>query len=177
MTSSAFPGIGRIALTLPRFGVIPPYPRLGGGCSGGVVDIVLLSLGGAEARNVDDLQLETVRIEEEHRVMPRDVRVFLRLALQLDVLGAQPVGALVDDAARRGLEGKVVQSDAVAVVRRDLRLHLAQPDGRARAADVPDRLAALALDLAHPVEAERAEQPGVERQAAPDRRDDEVDVM
>jgi hypothetical protein len=40
-----------------------------------------------------------------------------------------------------------------------------------------NRLAALALDLARPVPAERAEQLAVERQAALDRGDDDVDVM
>ena len=58
------------------------------------MDIVLLSLGRSEARDVDDLQLQTVGIEEEHRVIPRDVGVFLRLALELNALRAEPGGAL-----------------------------------------------------------------------------------
>src|SRR5437899_11775749 len=58
-----------------------------------------------------------------------------------------------------------------------LALRLAETDRRPPPAQVPDRLAALALDLAEHVPAERAERLTVERQAAPDRGDDEVDVM
>ena len=89
--------------------------------------------------------------------------------------------ALVDDRARDSLESQMVQSDPVAVdpavtlIR--LCLCLAQPDRAARAGEVPDRLASLALDLPDPVIAERRQQLAVERQAALDRRDDQVDVM
>src|SRR4051794_41362971 len=72
----------------------------------------------------------------------------------------------------------MVQADAVTVVRAIARaLRLAQAERAAAAREVPDRLAALALDLADAVEAERREQLAVERQAALDRRDDEVDVV
>src|SRR5918911_3006231 len=71
-----------------------------------------------------------------------------------------------------------MEPDAVAVVRLVVRgLRLPQSDRGARPAEIPDRLASLALDLADPVEAERREQVAVERQAALDRRDDEVDVV
>ena len=65
-----------------------------------MVDMLLLSLGRSEARHVDDLQLESVWIVKEDRVVPGDVGVFLRLALELDALPAQPFGAFVDDGAR-----------------------------------------------------------------------------
>ena len=91
---------------------------------------------------------------------------------------AQPVGALVDRAARRRLEREVVEADAVAVERLlRRRLRLPQAERAARAREVPDRLAALALDLADAVPAERLEQLPVEGQAAEDRADDEVDVV
>ena len=64
---------------------------------------------------MDDLQLETVRVVEEHRVVPGEVRVLLRLALELDGLRPQPVGALVHLRPRVRLEGDVVDADAVAV--------------------------------------------------------------
>src|SRR5207244_3733989 len=102
---------------------------------------------------------------------------FLRLALELDVLRAQPGGALVYLAARVRLEREVVQADAIAVVRLGFGQRLAQAERAARAAQIPDRLPALALHLGDGVEAERAEQLGVEGQAALDRGDDEIDVM
>ena len=52
-----------------------------------------------------------------------------------------------------------------------------RPIVRVVADQVPDRFAALALDLADPVPAERAEQLAVEGQAALDGGDDQVDVM
>jgi hypothetical protein len=79
------------------------------------------------------------------------------------------------------LESKVVQPDPVAVdpvvalIR--LCLRLTQPDRAARAGEIPDRLAALALDLPDPVIAERRQQLAIKRQAALDRRDDQVDVV
>src|SRR3954471_13396218 len=128
-------------------GPVRSYPPDCGvvGCSGGVVDILLLSLGRSEARQVDDFQLQPVGIVEEDRVVARAVRVLLRLTLELDVLRAEPVRALVDVRPGLGLEGDVMQADPVAVVRLRLRLRLAQPDRRSRPADVPDRLAAFAL--------------------------------
>src|SRR5205823_15096482 len=70
------------------------------------------------------------------------------------------------------------QPDAVAVVRPlGRRLRLAQPDRAARAREVPDRLAALAFDLADAMPAERLEQRSVERQAAQNRGNDDVYVM
>ena len=126
---------------------------------------------------MDDLQLDAVRVVEKHRVVPGHVRVLLRAALDLGAASAQPVGALVDREARRRLEREVVQTDPVAVVLVRGRLRLAQADRAAGAGEVPDRLAALALDLADAVPAERLEQVAVEGQAAQDRGDDEIDVM
>jgi hypothetical protein len=70
-----------------------------------------------------------------------------------------------------------MQPDAIAVIRARLGLRLAQSDRRARTGQVPDRLAALALDLADAVPAKRLEQLAVEGQAAQDRGDDEIDVV
>src|ERR671911_2482458 len=70
----------------------------------------------------------------------------------------------------------MVQTDPVAVVLA-LGLSLSQPDRAAGAAEVPDGLTPLALHLADPVVAQRAEQLPVEGQAVLDRGDDEVDVM
>src|SRR6185312_16502945 len=55
-------------------------------------------------------------------------------------------------------------------------LSLPEPDRAPRPPEVPDRLAALPLDLGHAVPAERREQIPVEGQAALDRRHDQVDV-
>jgi hypothetical protein len=72
----------------------------------------------------------------------------------------------------------VVQADAVAVLLALARgRRLAQAERAARAAEVVDRLAALALDLGRPVPPQRAEQLAVEGQAALDRGNDDVDVM
>ena len=75
----------------------------------------------------------------------------------------------------------MVQPDAVAVDSADalllIGLCLAEPDRAARSGEVPDRLTALALDLSDPVIAERRQQLAVERQAALDRRHDQVDVV
>ena len=125
---------------------------------------------------MDDLELHSIRVVEEHRVIPRRVGVILRVALDLGSVRAQPVGALVDDAARDRFEGEMVETDRIAVVRAR-RLRLAQADLRLVADQVPDRLAALALDLADPVPAERTEELAVERQAPLDRGDDEIDMM
>src|SRR6266404_3447112 len=70
----------------------------------------------------------------------------------------------------------MVQADAVAIVHA-LGLRLAQAERHVGAAEVPNRLAALALDLGDPVVAERRQQVAVEGQAALDRGHDEVDVM
>src|SRR5881409_1472963 len=71
-----------------------------------------------------------------------------------------------------------MQTDRVAVVRpARLRLRLAQADRAPRAPEVVDRFAPLTLDLANAVVAERRQQIAVERQAALDRRDDEVDMV
>src|SRR5438876_4837548 len=105
--------------------------------------MLLLSSGRTQRRHVDDLEFETVRVVEEHRVIPGDVRVLLRFALELDVVGAQPVRTLVHIRARRRLEGEVMQPHPVTVKWSVSGLSLPQTDGRPRAADVPDRLAAL----------------------------------
>src|SRR5205085_9308208 len=127
-------------------------------------------LSGRQGRDVDYFELKAIRVVEEDRVVAGDVVVLLRAALDLGAPGAEPLGPLVDDAARVRLEGEVVETDRVAVVRRALRLRLPQPDRGAGPAEVPDRLAPLALDLADPVKAERREQVAVEGQAALDRR-------
>lgn len=54
---------------------------------------------------------------------------------------------------------------------------LTHADDGACAGDVPDRLASLALDLAHARVAERIEKLAIEGQAALDRRHDEVEMM
>ena len=84
--------------------------------------------------------------------------------------------ALVDELAGGRVEGDVVEPDPVAVAAA-FALRLAKPDGAAGTAEVPDRLAALALDLADARVAERAEELAVEGQAALDRGDDQVDVV
>src|SRR6266508_2059490 len=96
---------------------------------------------------MDDLELEPVRVVEEHGVVAGQVRVLLGLALELNTLSAHPVRALVDLVARVSLEGDVVESDPVPVEGHVVDLRLAQPDRRPRAGQVPDRLPALALDL------------------------------
>src|SRR5512132_4242463 len=71
-----------------------------------------------------------------------------------------------------------MQTDRVAVVRPALlRLRLAQADRGPRTPEVVDRFAALTRDLADAVVAERRQEIAVERQAALDRRDDEVDMV
>ena len=55
----------------------------GRGGSGGVVDMrVSFVRSGREGRDMEDLELQPVRVVEEHCVVPRHVRVFLRLALE-----------------------------------------------------------------------------------------------
>src|SRR4051812_45044571 len=71
----------------------------------------------------------------------------------------------------------MVEPDLVAVDLLRLALRLAEADRRVAAVQIPDRLAALALDLADPVPTEWPEQLAVERQAALDGGDDEVDVV
>src|SRR5215204_2836663 len=137
----------------------------------------LLSSGGVR-RDMHELQFEPVGVVEEHGVVTRQVTVRLRAALDLHLVGAQPLGALVDRAARRRLEGDVMQADAVAVVWAVAgRRRLPQAERAARGAEVVDRLAALALDLAEAVPPERAQQLAVERQAALDRGDDDVEMV
>jgi hypothetical protein len=82
----------------------------------------------------------------------------------------------VDDLPLGRVEGDVVQAERVAV---DLAgaVCLPQPQGAAVAAEVMHHLAALALDRALALEAEPAEQAAIERQAAPRRRDADVDVV
>src|SRR4051812_1725020 len=126
---------------------------------------------------MEDLELQAVGVVEEHRVVPRRVGVFLRLALEQRPVVPQPLRALVDDGPRERLEREMMEADRVAVVGGGLALRLPQPDRRLRAADVPDRLAALPLNFAQAMPAERAQQLAIEREAALDRGDDEVDVM
>src|SRR5690349_8091536 len=70
----------------------------------------------------------------------------------------------------------MVQADAIPVGRA-VALRLAQADRAVVPVQVPDRLAALTLDLADAMPAERPEQLAVERQASLDRGDDEIDVV
>src|SRR5207253_2095548 len=114
---------------------------------------------------------------EEHRVVPGRVRVLLRLALDLGAHGAQPVGPLLDGSARCRLVREIVQPGRVPGTGTCRRLCLPQTDLGLVAEQVPDRLAALALDLAAPVPAEWPEQLAVKGQAALNRGDDEVDVV
>ena len=79
-------------------------------------DPVLLRLGGV-AGDVEDLELDAVRVVEEDGVVAGCVGVLLRPALDLGAPVVEPVGALVDGLPRRRLEGEVVKPDAVAVVR------------------------------------------------------------
>src|SRR4029450_6871752 len=112
MRSSALPGTGSVAGRLKvTFELAPPRPKppdslLVGG-SGGVVDMSLLSSGHVEAWHVDGLQLETVRVVEERRVIPRDVGVLLRLALELQPPCAHPCCSIVDRRRRAGLGVRV----------------------------------------------------------------------
>src|SRR5205809_793349 len=110
---------------------------------------------GREGRDVEDLELQPDGVVEEQRVVAGHVRVFLRLALYLSPRGAQPVGALVDGAARGHLEGEMMQADGVAVVWTAVALCLAEADRAPSPGEVPDGLTALALDLADAVPAER----------------------
>src|SRR5262249_30876865 len=110
------------------------------------------------------------------RVVPGLVAVRLGPALDPRAARAQPVGPLVDRRPRPGLERDVVDAHRIAVVV-SFDLCLAQPDRDPRPREVPDRLAALALDLGDAVVAERGEQLAVERQAPLDRGDDPVDVL
>src|SRR5207244_11932076 len=125
---------------------------------------------GREARKMNDLKLDSVRVVKEHRVVAGDVPVLLRPALDLRPLADQPVGALVDRSAGRSLERDMVQPDAVAVVRKPAPgLRFPEADPGAGPDEIPDRLAALTLDLAQSMPAERPQQVTVERQAALDR--------
>jgi hypothetical protein len=127
---------------------------------------------------VHDFQLDAVGIVEEHRVIPRHVPILLRAALDLGALRAEPFGPLADRGSRGGIEREVVQADPIAVVGTvGRRLRFSQTERGSGAGEVPDRLTALALDLADAVVAERREQLAVERQAALDRGDDEIDVV
>src|SRR5437867_3611118 len=136
------------------------------------------ALSGGLARDVDDLELDAVRVVEEDGVVPELVAIFFGPALDRRALLAQPARALVDDGPRPRLEAEMVQPRLVAVDRAlSLALGLAQADSGPGPAEVPDRLPPLTLDLADPVPAERPEQVAVERQAALDRRDDQIDEI
>src|SRR4051794_1040306 len=166
MSNSALPGIGRRATSVGRFDLR------------GVFGVSIVLLSGCVLGNVHDLELDSVRVVEEPRVIPQRVHVFRRAALDLRTGRAQPLRALVDRGARRRVYGEVMQAYCVAVVRRPTRrLSLTQADRRGGTPQVVDRLAALALDLADAVIPERGKQVAVERQAALDRRDDEIDVV
>src|SRR5918994_7632185 len=128
-------------------------------------------------RNVHELELDPVGVEEEDGVVAGDVVVLARVGFDRRARREQPAVALVDDVARGGVEREVVEPDAVAVRPDPVALRLAEADRAARAAEIPDRLAALPLHFADPRVAERAEQLTVEGQAALDRRDDQVDVV
>src|SRR5262245_52645160 len=100
------------------FGALYPYagredPPLG--CSGGIVNILLLSLCRLR-RDVHDLQLQPVRVVEEDRVVPRHVPVLLWAALDLGALGCEPIAALVDNPSGRRFEREMVEADPIPVV-------------------------------------------------------------
>src|SRR5262249_58315752 len=118
----------------------------------------LLLCSGREGRDVEDLELDSIWVVEKHCVVPGQVGVLLRLALEQRAVLPQPVRALVDGGAGAHLDREMMQPDAIAVVLARIRLRRAQPDGAVTALEVPDRLAALALDLADPVPAEPAQQ-------------------
>jgi hypothetical protein len=69
-----------------------------------------------------------------------------------------------------------MEAHAIAVVRA-FRRRLAQPERAPGPVEVVDRLASLPLDLTVAVPAQRPQQIAVERQAALDRGDDDVDVV
>ena len=134
---------------------------------------------GRKAGNVDDLQLDAVGIVEEHRVVPRQVRVLLRAALDLGALRAQPVGPLVDDArasrprargggGRRG-SGRTAVRSSLCASRRP-----SEQPAPERYQIVSPRSPSTSPIRCKP---SGAEQVAVEGQAALDRGDDEVDVM
>jgi hypothetical protein len=153
-------------------------PELAGGgvcgSSGGIVVMSLLSW------DVDDLELDPVRIVKETGVVAADIRPLLGIILDLEALRSRPAEPLVDDVAGRRLEREVVQPHGVPVVwltRRRLRLPKAERSPDALAVEIEDRLPALAYDLVDLDEAERREQFLVERQTALERRDDEVEMV
>ncbi len=127
---------------------------------------------------MDDLELDPVGVVEERRVVPGGVRPFLRLVLDLEALGEGPPVALVDELARGGLEREVVEPDRVPVVLSGrLRFPQAERDADSVAVEIPDRLSALAAKLGRVHVPERLEQLAVERQAALEPGDDDVDVV
>jgi hypothetical protein len=130
---------------------------------------------------VQQLELDPVRVVEEDGVVAGGVVVLLRPALDLEAAFAQPASPLVHDVPRADVEAQVMEADRVAVVRSRVRIRLLLTKAERRDAgpldrEVPDRLAALASDLPEAGPADRAEQLTVERQAALDRADDEIDV-
>src|SRR4029079_1141007 len=76
-----------------------------------------------------------------------------------------------------GFDREMVQPDAVPVDLAVGGLRLAQADRRVAPVQIPDRLTALALHFADAVPPQRPEQLAVERQAAFDGGDDEVDMV
>src|SRR5579863_10356353 len=102
----------------------------------------------AEVGHVQELELEPIRVVEEHRVITRQVAVVLRLTLDRPASSAHPLRALIHGGPRRDLDGEMVQAYRIPVDRPGLALRLAQADRRSASAQVPDGLAALALDLA-----------------------------
>jgi hypothetical protein len=117
---------------------------------------------------------------EEAGVVAGDVRPLLRLVLDREPLRARPREPLVDARPRLGLEREVVQPDRVPVVRsRRRRLRLSQRQRRADtlSVEIDDALAALAEDVRGVGVAERSQKLLVERQAALERGDDEVEVV
>jgi hypothetical protein len=116
---------------------------------------------------------------EEPGVVAGHVLPLLRLVLDLEPLRLCPGEPLVDGLARLGLERQVVKADGIAVVGPGRRLCLPQRERGADtlAVEVPDRLAALADDLVELDVAERREQLAVQREAALERGDDEIEMV
>jgi hypothetical protein len=65
---------------------------------------------------VEDLELNTVGVVEERRVVPREVRVLARLVLDRRLALDEPAMTFVDDLTRGRGEREVMDPEAVAVV-------------------------------------------------------------
>ena len=129
---------------------------------------------------MQQLELDPIGVVEERRVVAGDVlRKLFRSALGLDVLGQNPLPALIDSVTRRRLEGEVMDTHGITIVgdRMRIRLFLAEAEPGVRGLQVPDRLATLALELEHAAPAETAKKRGVESLAPINIGDNEIQVV